>query len=250
MVDHVRLLQVLVDFARTIVGMYDLDDVLATLSSDVANLLAVDGAGFMLEDADGVLRFVAASDDYIGEVERLQVHTGEGPCVDAYTTGRQVLVDDLDQTTRFPAFAAAAHRAGMRGVYSFPLRVGDIRLGALNLYCTTPGDLNEQEARVAQLVGDLATSYLLSADATERATKLATQLEHALHSRVVIEQAKGKLSLAWDTDVSEAFERMRTYARSHNRRLRDVATEVLDGRLDPSAVDMARTRASVQAHGR
>lgn len=113
MVDHVRLLQVLVEFARTIVGPYDLDDVLATLSSDVAQLLHVDGAGVMLRDADGVLRFVAASDDHIGQVERLQTETGEGPCVDAHTTGRRVLVDDLAVTGGGPR-AHGGHRSRRR----------------------------------------------------------------------------------------------------------------------------------------
>lgn len=250
MVDHVRLLQVLVEFARTIVGPYDLDDVLATLSSDVAQLLHVDGAGVMLQDADGVLRFIAASDDHIGQVERLQTETGEGPCVDAHTTGRRVLVDDLAVTDRFPHFTPRALGTGLRAVYSFPMRVDGQRLGALNLYRASPGNLDDDDARVAQLVGDLATSYILSVDAAERSARLATQLEHALHSRVIIEQAKGKLSLAWDTDVTDAFERLRRFARCNNRRLRDVASEVLSGTMDPHEIDVPPAAQEAAAGGR
>jgi GAF domain-containing protein len=254
MVDHVQLLHVLVEFARTLVQTYDLDDVLTTLSTDVARLLQVDGAGVMLADADGALRFIAASDNHIGEVERLQSETGEGPCVQAYATGHRVVIDDLGATDRFPHFTPRARTAGMCAVYSFPMQVEGRRIGALNLYRTTPGHLGDDAVTVAQLVGDLATSYILSVDAAERAARLAEQLQHALDSRVVIEQAKGKLSLAWDTGVAEAFERLRRYARGRNRRLRQVAAEVLDGRLHPDDIDdvtqPARTVATAPASPR
>jgi hypothetical protein len=157
------------------------------------------------------------SDTHIGEVERLQSETGEGPCVTARTTGAPVIIDDLSDTTASPRFTPRALRAGMRAVYSVPMKVGDVRFGALNLYRTTPGDLDARAATVAQLVGDLATSYL-SVDAADRASRLADQLQHALDSRVVIEQAKGRLSLAWNQDVTSAFERLRRHARNRHRR--------------------------------
>jgi GAF domain-containing protein len=236
MVDNVRLLEVLVGFAQTLVRDYDLDDVLASLSSDVADLVEVDGAGVMLEDNTGTLRFVAASDEHIGQVERVQTETGEGPCVQAHVTGRHVIIDDLTVDETFPLFTPKALAAGIRAVYSVPLQVSDVRLGAFNLYRIRPGRLDVDAIRVVQLVGDLATSYVLSVDAADRATRLADQLQHALESRVVIEQAKGRLSLVWDTDVTAAFERLRRHARRNNRRLKEVATDVLDGRVDPGDI--------------
>jgi transcriptional regulator with GAF, ATPase, and Fis domain len=236
MVDNVRLLEVLVGFAQTLVRDYDLDDVLASLSSEVADLVEVDGAGVMLQDNTGTLRFVAASDEHIGQVEQVQTETGEGPCVQAHLTGQQVIIDDLTVDQAFPRFTPKALAAGIRAVYSVPLQVADVRLGAFNLYRSRAGRLEADAIRVVQLVGDLATSYVLSVDAAGRATRLADQLQHALESRVVIEQAKGRLSLVWDTDVTAAFERLRQHARRSNRRLKDVATDVLHGRLDPGDI--------------
>jgi GAF domain-containing protein len=237
MVDSVRLLEAIAGFAQTLARSHDLDDVLATLSADVADLLGVDGAGVMLEDNDGALRFVAASNDFIGHVEQLQTETGEGPCVQAHATGEAVVIDDLaEDGCDFPLFSPKALASGMRAVYSVPLQVDDVRIGAFNLYRTTPGVLDDIALTVARLVADLATCHLVSAGAADRATRLAGQLQRALDSRIVIEQAKGRLSLAWDTDVTDAFERLRRHARSNNRRLKEVAVDVLEGRLHPNDI--------------
>ena len=109
--------------------------------------------------------------------------------------------------------------------------VDQVPVGAMNLYRTQPGHLDDAAATAAQLLADLATTYILSVDAANRTGRLASQLQQALDSRVVIEQAKGKLSAAWDVDVSTAFERMRRYSRNNHRRLQDVAADVVDGRL-------------------
>ncbi|MBW3603476.1 MAG: GAF and ANTAR domain-containing protein [Actinobacteria bacterium] len=197
----------------------------------MTGLLAVDGAGVMVEDAQGDLRFLAASDDHIGEIEQLQVETGEGPCVTAHATGQAVTIDDLTAVDWLPRFAPRALDHGMHAVYSFPMRVDDTKVGALNLYRFEPGRFADDVEHAAQLLADLGTSYILSVDAAQRTTRLASQLQHALDSRVVIEQAKGKLSGEWSVTTSEAFERMRRYARNHQRRLHDVATDIVDGRM-------------------
>lgn len=240
MVDHVRLLEVLAGFAHTLVRTYDIEDVLSDLCADVAELLAVDGAGVMLEDEQGDLRFIAASDEHIGQVEQLQVDTGEGPCVRAHRTGRPVLIDDLRATDDLVRFRPRALDAGITAVYSFPLRIDGIAVGALNLYRTRASTLDDETARTAQLLADLATTYLLSADAVGRTTKLAGQLQHALDSRIVIEQAKGKLSAEWGVDVITAFERLRRHARNHQQSLRATATDIVDGRLRADEIDELR----------
>ena len=239
MVDHVKLLQVLVDFAQTLVRTYRLDDVLPRLCADVTGLLAVDGAGVMLEDRHGDLRFIAASNDDIGGIEQLQVETGEGPCVTAHRTGTAVLIDDLETTAQMPDFTPRALAAGIRAVYSFPMRIDDVNVGALNLYRAAAGSLDEDAVTAAQLLADLATTYLLSVDAVDRTTRLASQLQQALDSRIVIEQAKGKLSAIWQVDVTTAFERLRRHARDSQRLLHDLAADVVDGRLHPDSITPA-----------
>ena len=125
----------------------------------------------------------------------------------------------------------------MRAVYSFPMRVDDLRIGALNLYHSRPGELDADAITAAQLLADLATTYILSVDAAARTGRLASQLQQALDSRIVIEQAKGKLSAAWDTDVSKAFNRMRRHARNHGLKVHDVAAAVVDGRVQAGEID-------------
>ncbi len=234
MVDHERLLKALLRFASTLVRNYDIDDVLGVLSADVASILDVTGAGVMLEDEGGVLRFAAASDDRIGTIESLQVELKEGPCLLAYRSGERVVVPDLAAIGWLPRFGPRAAAAGIHAVYSFPLQFQDRRIGALNLYHGEPRDesMDEETLSAAQLLADMATTYILSARSVRRANRVAEQLQHALDSRVLIEQAKGALVERHRIDDQEAFERLRGYARSRGRKLREVAQEVLDQQLD------------------
>lgn len=184
----------------------------------MTTLLGVDGAGVMLEDTQGTLRFIVVSDDQISRIEQLQVDTGEGPCLQAHVSGEQVLIADRRSTQTLP-LRPRALESGIRAAYSFPMRVDEVPVGAMNLYRRQPSDLDDDTVTAAQLLADLATTDILSVDAANRTGRLASQLQQALDSRVVIEQAKGKLSAAWDVDVSTAFECMRRHARSNHRRL-------------------------------
>ncbi|HVM00374.1 MAG TPA: GAF and ANTAR domain-containing protein [Egibacteraceae bacterium] len=233
MVDHQRLAGVLVAFARNLVGDYDIDVMLDALCREVAAALPVTAAGVMIADEGGNLRFVAASDDLVREIESLQIELGEGPCLHAYMTGEQVVEEDLEVGSRFPRFAPRAVKAGLRGVYSFPMRLhdGDQHVGALNFYTAGPGDFGDEDREAGQILADVATSYILNARAFEHSVRLTGQLQHALDTRVVVEQAKGKLSEQLATSPSEAFERMRQHARRNRRKLHDIAREILDGRL-------------------
>jgi GAF domain-containing protein len=236
MVDHDLLLDILLRFSRTLVRDYKVADVLPDLCADMAKLLSVDGAGIMLEDERGVLRFVAASDELVGRIEQLQLRAGEGPCIRAYETASTVAIADLQTTEELPVFAPLAVGAGMRAVFSFAMRVEDVTVGACNVYRRAPGALDDEALRAAQVLADLATTYIVSADAVERSTLLATQLQRALDSRVVIEQAKGMLARAWDVPVDDAFEGLRVFARSHRLTLRAVADDVVEGRRDPNEI--------------
>lgn len=236
MVDHEQLLDILLRFARTLVRDYRISEVLPTLCADVATLLDVDGAGVMLEDEAGDLRFVAASDDLVGRIEQLQLEAGEGPCIRAYETGERVCIADLCDTDELTTFAPLAVAAGMRAVFSFAMRVEDVTLGALNLYRRAPRELDDEALRAGQVLADLATTYIVSADAVERSSVLASQLQQALDTRVVIEQAKGVLAAGRDLTVDDAFQLLRARARSQRMRVHALAADVVEGRVTPTEV--------------
>ena len=219
------------DFARTLVGDFKVADMLEELCDAVGKVLAVDGAGVMLSDDEGILRFVAASDETVRHIEALQIELGEGPCLHAFDTGDQVVVADLENSERFPKFTPRALEAGMRAVFSFPMRVDSRRLGALNLYRGSPRPFEVEDIEAGQVLADIATTYILNVRLIEHSTKLTAQLERALQSRVVIEQAKGMLAEQRDIDVVQAFELLRSYARNNGRKLHDVARAVVAGDL-------------------
>ena len=231
MIDHTRMSRILVQFTQTLLTDYDVGDILYQLADAAAAMLPVTGAGVMLTDEDGHLRFVSASDETVRAIEELQIEMSEGPCLHAYRTGEQVVVPDLAETEWFPNFAPKALELGLRAVYSFPMRVGDERIGALNLYKDAPHDWDDEDRAAAQTLADVATVYIVNARTTQLTRQLTEQLQHALDSRIVVEQAKGKLSERLEVSPSEAFEWMRSYARKRGLRIHLVAEQVLEGRL-------------------
>lgn len=226
-----RLVGVLIEFAQDLLTSYQVSEILYRLCDRTMDLLPVGGAGVMVADDDEVLRFVAASDETVRLIERFQIELGEGPCLHAFRTGEQVVLADLATTERFPRFRRRALEAGMRSVFSFPMMAGGQRVGAMNLYSPAPADFGPREREVGQVLADVATSYVLNARAFEETTRLAGQLRHALESRVVIEQAKGRLVEQLGMPVDDAFAALRRHARGLGVRLQTVAQDVVDGRL-------------------
>ena len=237
MVDYRRLWRVLERFASTLVGHQDLDAILAQFGEDVSGVLGVSGAGIMLEDEAGRLRFRSASDTVLKELERLQIELDEGPCLLAYRIGEQVLAADLGRDHRFPEFGPRAIRVGMASVYSFPMRLGDSTVGAINLYNTETVQLDDEQLAVGETLANVATIYLLHAWEVDDLKGVNEQLTHALETRVVVEQAKGFLAAQTDWSPEHAKEIMRVHARSRQLRLHDVARKVLEGEL--TADDLA-----------
>lgn len=232
MVDHEKLSHVIIEFSRRRVGEYGVTEILDLLCTRVAEVLPVDGAGVMLEDDDGDLRFVAASDAKLDAIEALQIELGEGPCLRAYETGEQVIVTDMAMAKVFPEFGPRALEAGLKAVHSFPMRFENDRIGALNLYRERPGPFSSHDQFAGQVLADVATTMILNAQATEQSSKLVQQLQRALESRVIIEQAKGTLAERWGVDVTEAFDRLRRYSRVRGLKLREVAAQVVAGGLE------------------
>ncbi|MDQ1705332.1 MAG: phosphoserine phosphatase RsbU/P [Frankiaceae bacterium] len=171
--DEGRLTSVLVEFARTLTADFSIQKILDHLAAHVAEVVPVDGAGVLLMESDTEHHFVAASDDVILGVEALQMELQEGPCLAAYRTGHHVAVRDLARDTVFANFSPAAARAGLGAVYSFPLRLDDRQLGALELYSKEPLDLSEEDLVGAQILADVTAAYLFNAQAREAARETA-----------------------------------------------------------------------------
>ena len=226
----------LVDLADTLIADYDVVDLLTGLADRCVDVLGVAAAGVMLASPTGELRLVGSSSEAMRVLELFELQSSEGPCLDAFRTGERVEHENLRAGAgRWPRFSTVAIEAGFQSALALPLRLRDTTIGALNLVRVEQKPMDERDVLVAQAFADLATISVLQQRAAAEAQHVNEQLSHALTSRVVIEQAKGILFERAGIDLAEAFSRMRSYARSHNLRLTDVAEAAIDGTLDPEA---------------
>lgn len=226
---EIRLTDVFVEMADTLVDDFDVIDFLHVLTERCVQLLGVSAAGLLLTDQRDALQVVAASSERTRLLELFQLQTDQGPCLDCFRTGRPVSVADLASAGRWPRFAAAAAEVGFSAVHAVPMRLRADVIGALNLFDTKPGAPDQETLRVGQALADVATIGLLQQRAIRHRDALTEQLQHALNSRILIEQAKGVLAERNGLDVAEAFALLRSSARSQNRRLSDLARAVVDG---------------------
>ncbi|MEV5786944.1 GAF and ANTAR domain-containing protein [Streptomyces sp. NPDC048448] len=223
------LAKTFVELADNLVADFDLIDFLRLLTDRCVGMLDASAAGVLLADHDGELRVMAASDEQVRLLELFQLQNDEGPCLDCFRTGAPVVVTDLvEEADRWPRFVAAAHRSGFRSVQALPMRLRDDVVGALNLFRTRRGPFEPDATPLAQALADVATISLLQQRTAHRSTVLNEQLQSALNSRVLIEQAKGKLAERRGIDMEQAFTTLRGYARAHNRRLSDLARAFID----------------------
>ncbi|MEJ3654025.1 GAF and ANTAR domain-containing protein [Actinomycetes bacterium KLBMP 9759] len=225
-----------VSLADTLVDDYDIIDLLDQLVGHCVALLAADAAGLMLGDARRELRIVATSSDDAQTMELLQLQSDEGPCLDAYRTVSQVRVPDLSAVAdRWPQFVAAVTETGLfSSVHAIPLRLRNKAIGVLNLFHRVPGALPEADLALGQALADVATIGILSERAIRRGEVLNEQLQTALTSRVIIEQAKGVIAQHAGVDMNTAFDRLRRFARSNNVRLSELARRIVAGDTAPS----------------
>jgi transcriptional regulator with GAF, ATPase, and Fis domain len=220
------LMATFVTLADTLVAGYDVVDLLHTLVEACVAVLGVEGAGIVLSDPAGALHPIASFDGWSERVEVAQVEAGQGPCVESFLTGSPVAIDDIDASEP-SRFREAARAAGYRSVLAVPLRLRTATIGALNLFGREAGALGGADAQVARALADVATIGILQARALRESDIAREQLQHALNSRVIIEQAKGVIAQSRSVDMDEAFRILRTYARSNNVALRDVADLVV-----------------------
>jgi transcriptional regulator with GAF, ATPase, and Fis domain len=222
--DSELLSDTFVDLADTLVADFDVVDFLHLLAERSTALLSAAAAGVVLADPRGELRVAAASSQEAGLIELFQIQNDQGPCLDCFRTGQPVTAADLTTPAQpWPRFAAAAARAGFRSVEALPMRLRDDVIGALNLFRAQPGPLDPADLRIGQALADVATIGLLQERSVRRGEIAAEQLQGALNSRIIIEQAKGKLAERLSTDMDHAFALLRDYARNSNQRLTDVA---------------------------
>jgi GAF domain-containing protein len=238
------LAETFVMLADTLVEDYDIVDLLDRLATACVSLLGVTATGLLLDDQKGNLAVVASSSEETRLLEIFQLQNDQGPCLDCVRAGIAVTSADLAADhARWPLFVPAAVAAGFRSVAALPLRLRDQTIGGLNLFRDGAGPVPAADQRLAQALADVATIGILQQRSTHRSARLAEQLQLALNSRVIIEQAKGVLAERNAVDMTTAFDALRRHARQRNIKLTDLALAVIRGDTDPSALAVVRPSA-------
>lgn len=223
-----ELADTLVELADTLSAEFDLGDFLRLLANRCVRLLDVDGAGVFLADHG-----VAGSSERVAQVELSAQRMDEGPWRDCTRTGESISAPDLAaEKERWPRYVSETRRAGFAAAHAFPLRRQEELIGTLTLFRTERGELEKPDAQLAQAMADVATIGILGTRALRRQETLAAQLQHALNSRVIIEQAKGVLAERLGLTMAAAFTALRNYARSNNNRVSELAKSIVDGDFD------------------
>jgi len=228
-----------VQLTDTLVTDFDVVELLTLLADRCVEVLGVGGAGLMLVGPDGDLRVVASSSEAMCGLELFELQSREGPCLDCYHAGQPVFEVDLAANGhRWPRFAAEALGAGFRSVDALPMRLRGKVIGALNLFQVRPGPLAQADVDAAQSLADVATIAILERRAALETQVLNEQLQLALNSRIVIEQAKGIVAERKGLSMEAAFRALRNHARNSDLRLIDVAHGLVDGSLPASVLDV------------
>lgn len=220
-----------VQLADTLVDDFDVIDLLTMLSQRCVDLLDASASGILFADVQGRLHVVAASSEQANVLELFQIQNEEGPCMDAFRTGKSVIHNDLTAVSPWPRFGQRAIEEGLLSVHAFPMRVRTTVLGTLNLFMDVPGQLSDADVTVAQALAHAATIALLQNRATQDANRLTAELQGALNSRIAIEQAKGAIAERAGVGMDEAFFRLRSFARKNGRKLTEVAEALVAHKL-------------------
>jgi transcriptional regulator with GAF, ATPase, and Fis domain len=230
------LARAFVRLADTLVDEFDVVEFLHSLSADSVEIIGAEAASVMLADTHGGLRLVASSEERMRLLELFEIQSAQGPCLDAFGTGQTVQATAAESRSRWPVFAPRASEAGFQAMCAVPMRAHTDTIGALNLFRGTDEPFTDAELEIARAMAQVATIALIQERAIRERSLLAEQLQTALRSRVVIEQAKGMLAEHLSTTVDEAFRLLNRYARDHNRRLTEVARDVVDRKLSHDAL--------------
>jgi GAF domain-containing protein len=230
-----------VKLADTLITDFDVVDLLHWLVAECTRILDTQAGGLLLVDAAGVLQLIASTSEEAQLVEVLQLAAGEGPCLDCFRTGAAITVGDLHAAgARWPEFSAEALKQGFRSVHATPLRLRGQIIGTMNLFSIHPGELAPADIAVAQALADVATIGILQERTIRSSSIVAKHLQHALTSRILIEQAKGVLAATAGMTMNEAFAALRAYSRNGNLTLATVAGGVIARTIDVTSSSPAR----------
>ncbi|WP_104082737.1 GAF and ANTAR domain-containing protein [Cryobacterium sp. Y11] len=227
-----QLVEAFVTLADTLVAGYDIVDLLHTLVEKCAALLDASAAGIILSDGDGELEVVASTNERSRLVEILQLRSGSGPCVESFITGLAVAIPDIERTgEKWPKFRRGALDQGFASMHAVPLRLRATTIGSLNLFWDRTGGLSASDTNTVQALADVATIGILQERAIRESDIVRQQLQHALSSRVLIEQAKGVVAYTHGVHMGDAFDRIREYARNNGLPLAEVANRIVSRAL-------------------
>ncbi len=216
-------------FARTMVSTFDISQALYDLSDSVVEVVKASAAGVALLDEGDQLRFVTATDARAVAAEQSQERLQSGPCLDSIRTNKPVVVNDIrEDHDRWPEYAPAAEAAGFLAILGIPLVLDDRRVGSLDVYNAEPRDWSEDAIEAAQALADVGAAYILNASELTERQRTAEQLQTALDTRIVIEQAKGVLAERLGISPEDAFQTIRASARRQSAKMIVVCRRVID----------------------
>lgn len=228
-----RLSAAFVKLTDTLVDDYDVVDVLHWLVEECATMLDTQAGGVLLVNPGGSLQLVASTSEEAKLVEMLQLAAGAGPCLDCFRSGEAVTVSDLHaEPNRWPQFSQEALKFGFKSVHATPLRLRGQVIGTMNLFSIHLGALVAEDVAVARALANVATIGILQKRNLQSSRILTEQLQRALDSRILIEQAKGVIAAKTGMNMGEAFAALRAYATHQNVLLRQVADDVITGRVE------------------
>jgi GAF domain-containing protein len=216
------------EFTGAILNPYDLQDLLDRLTHHATKVLSAGGAGIMLADDDGELEFVAASQERIVDIERLQARLRQGVCHEAFSGNEVVHLVDAATDPRWPEYTRLVAESGFRSVLGIPLNAVGQTIGVINIYRAPPGTWSSADVGAAEIIAAMGAGYLLNANQMRAQTTLAEQLRSAIDAREVIGQAKGILMARNGIDGDQAFELLRRMSQGSDRKLREVAEDVIE----------------------
>jgi len=218
------------EFTGAILNPFDLDDLLHRLMGHTTEVMSAAGAGIMLAQDDGNLAFVAASEQRVVDVELHQAQVGQGACHEAFAINEIVQVDDIEDEDRWPEYVELVKACGLRSVLGVPLNAFGETIGVINIYREQPAAWSDEDIGAAQVLASMGAGYILNANQLKAQHNLSEQLHSAIESRDLIGQAKGIIMAQAQLDSDAAFEVLRQRSQDQNRKLRDIAEEVVDKR--------------------
>jgi len=223
-----ELFEIFVTLADTLVDEYDVVELLQTLVDSCVSLFDVAAAGLLLVDDTESLDLVASTSEESRLVELMQLSAEDGPCIECFRTSATVSIADIRESpTEWARFRAAAAEQGFGSVTALPMRLRSTTIGTLNLFRAGLGALNSRDLRAAQALADIATIGILHERTVRAGNETRDQLQHALNSRITIEQAKGVIAFTHTVSMDEAFSRLRDYSRANRMPLATVAAQLV-----------------------